>query len=144
MPRTTLKIFLDTSVILAAFGSPKGGSCLILDNQDKKYRCITSLDVIVEALSKVEKFKTSEKEMKGWIKDKNILITQSPKPEKKAKFDKIVVDRKDRHVLAAAKEIKADFLLSLDRKHIVTAKVKNSMNPIKVLTPKEFLQKKPI
>jgi predicted nucleic acid-binding protein len=129
---------------LAAFGSTKGGSSLIIDNQGKGYRCIISLDVVIEALSKVEKFKTSEKEMKDWIKDKNILVIQSPKAEEKAKFDNIVFDRKDRHVLAAAKEIKADFLLSLDRKHIVTAKVKNSMKPTKVLTPKEFLQKKPI
>lgn len=144
MPKSTSRIFLDTSVILAAFGSSKGGSSLIINNQGKAYHCVVSVDIVLEALSKADKFGATEEEIKDWIGKKNILVTQSPTDREKAKFDKIVVDRKDRHVLAAVRKNRADYLLSYDRKHIVVTKVKKTLRSTKVMTPKEFLQKKPL
>ena len=142
MQKRFLRIFLDTSVLLAAFGSPMGGSALIINNQGTSYRCITSLDVIVEALSKAQKLNTTEEAIKKWILDKNIIIIQSPSEQKKACFNTIVLDRQDRHVVAAAVNCKADILLSLDRKHIVTDKIKNQMKDMSIGTPKDFLQGK--
>lgn len=144
MPKSTSKIFLDASVILAAFGSPSGGSALIINYQGKAYKCITSVDIIAEVLHKSYKLKATESALKNFLKKKNILIITSPTEEQKHQFDEVVADKKDRHVLASAKESGADFLLSYDRKHIVVPKVKKALKPTKVITPKEFLTSKPL
>lgn len=117
---------------------------MIINHQGKAYRCITSLEVIAEVLSKKDKFATTEKEIKEWIKTKEILVVSSPSSEEKDSFDTVVRDRKDRHVLAAARRHGVKILLSYDIKHIVTVNVKNALSPILVLTPQQFLQKKPL
>ncbi len=144
MPKTTSKIFLDASVIIAAFGSTGGGSATILSHQGKSYQCIVSLDIIAEVLVKAKKLKTTEKELKNFINEKNVIVTASPSEEEKSLFDKVVKDKKDRHVLAAAKIHKAHFLLSYDRQHIVVEEVKKALHPTAVMTPKEFLKSKPL
>jgi len=55
-------------------------------------------------------------------------------------FDGVLEDE-DRHVLAGAKIAKVKFLISLDKRHILTVKTKKAMKSIKVLSPKDFLQK---
>jgi predicted nucleic acid-binding protein len=142
MPKTTSKIFLDASVIIAAFGSSGGGSALIINAQGKSYRCITSLDVIAETLEKAPKLSTTEKNIIKYIRENNIYIVNSPSEGEKNKFDSIINDEKDRHVLASAEKSMVKILLSYDRKHIVVPKVKKALKPIIVTTPKDFLQKK--
>lgn len=144
MPKNISKIFLDTSVILTAYGSPEGGSALIIKHQGKRYRCLTSEDIVTGVLSKAAKFKTTEEKLKKWIVEKNILVTTSPDEAEKSMFAEVVKDSKDRHVLASTQKIRADILLSYDRKHILTPEIKKLLKPILVMTPKEFLQQKPV
>ena len=46
---------------------------------------------------------------------------------------------KDAHVLAAALECKAEYLLTLDRRHLLTGIVLEAGLPVRLLTPGEFL-----
>jgi len=53
-----------------------------------------------------------------------------------------MIDRKDLHVLAAAAEGKSEFLLTLDRKHVLAAAnaVAKADLPIRILTPGDFIR----
>jgi len=48
--------------------------------------------------------------------------------------------QKDAHVLAAALACRAEYLLTLDRRHLLTDKVLDAGLPIEVLTPGTFLK----
>jgi predicted nucleic acid-binding protein len=54
-----------------------------------------------------------------------------------------LIDAKDLHVLAAAVEGESDFLLTLDRRHILAAveRVKEAGLPIQILTPGDFIRR---
>jgi hypothetical protein len=47
---------------------------------------------------------------------------------------------KDAHVLAAALECGAAYLLTLDRRHLLTPAVESASLPLKVVTPGQFLR----
>jgi predicted nucleic acid-binding protein len=47
---------------------------------------------------------------------------------------------KDAHVLAAALECGAAYLLTLDRRHLLTPAVQSAGLPVEVMTPGEFLR----
>ncbi|PIR43805.1 putative toxin-antitoxin system toxin component, PIN family [candidate division WWE3 bacterium CG10_big_fil_rev_8_21_14_0_10_32_10] len=144
MQRNTYRIFLDTSVIIAAYGSKKGASGTIIKNSGNKYICIISEDILYEFFSKAKKLSTSILNIENWVKEKNIYVVKSPKEKYKESYKFVVGDAKDKHVLASAHNIRAHILLSLDKKHILTEQVKKALYPTLVLTPKEFLTKKPL
>jgi len=144
MLKTISKIFLDSSVVIAALGSKSGGSSLIVSYQGGRYRCLISKAVLSEVFSKKEKLGLSKKEIENWIKRHGIIVSRAPTDEEKEQFLKVTKDLKDRHVLAAARNNQVDILLSYDRKHIIVEEVIAYMEPIKVMTPRQFLQEKPV
>lgn len=54
------------------------------------------------------------------------------------KYDKIVVDQGDSHVLASAEESKASLLVTLDKKHLLI--LKGKIKGLKILTPGELIK----
>lgn len=62
-----------------------------------------------------------------------------PPPERLARCASIVGD-KDAHVLAAALECSAGYLLTLDRRHLITPTTQSAGLPINVVTPGDFLK----
>lgn len=63
-------------------------------------------------------------------------------PEEKLRVYASWIDPKDLHVLAAAVEGGSDFLLTLDRRHVLAAaeKVEEAHLPTKILTPGDFIR----
>jgi predicted nucleic acid-binding protein len=51
-----------------------------------------------------------------------------------------IVGKKDAHVLAAALRSEADVLLTLDRRHFMTEKVRDAGLGLKIATPGDFLR----
>ena len=51
-----------------------------------------------------------------------------------------IVGEKDAHVLAAALKGEADVLLTLDRKHFMTERVRDARLVLKIVTPGDFLR----
>ena len=49
---------------------------------------------------------------------------------------------KDAHVLAAARECKAAYLLTLDRRHLLMPAVQSAQPPLKVVSPGDFLRER--
>lgn len=52
-----------------------------------------------------------------------------------------IIHSKDAHVLAAAEKGHADFLVTLDRKHFMSATVLHAGLPFQIVTPGDFLHR---
>lgn len=137
-----IKLFFDASVIIAAIISSKGASFALLKYASrKKIIAITSKTVINEVsanLHKIEDF--DEKDLDTLIVNNKMIVRKAVgRSEIKQFVD--VVSQKDAHVLAGAKLTNSDYLVSLDRKHIVKNEVKNKVEEIQIVLPKELLTK---
>ena len=69
-----------------------------------------------------------------------LFIFPSPTQKECLKYDKFC-EFEDRHILAGADLTEADFLISLDKKHILKPEVEKALSPMVVCSPKEFLEK---
>jgi len=136
-----LLVFLDASVLIAGLYSEKGGSGEILNLIKKKKIFGSTSQSVIEETEKNIKKKLSTKLLLKLERIITILnIQQIFQPKDILKYRKLV-DIKDLHVLVFANSSKANFLITLDRKHFKTKKLQKANLPFGILTPKEFLEK---
>lgn len=133
-------IFLDSSVLIAGLYSDKGGSAKILELiKKKKLAGFISPSIIEETKRNIRK-KLSLKLLPKLEKLIKIVgVQENFQPKDIIKYRRLV-DIKDLHVLVFTKSSCANFLITLDKKHFKTEKLKNANLPFKILTPKEFLE----
>lgn len=140
-PRVELA-FLDASVLVAAARSPSGGSSVAMDVcHGRFFRAALTERVLLEARVNIaEKF--SESELVRFYQQMAALNAEMVPPPSDATVQQCVplTTAKDAHVLAAALECRAAYLLSLDRRHLITRAVQAAGLPVRVLTPGDFLQ----
>src|SRR3989338_11415203 len=134
-----LRIFLDASVILSGLASSKGGSGkLFKAAQGGKLKLITTPFVIEEVVNHLEKLNIESKQLEDLLSSKIIHLTKNPNEDEIERFHRVSSDPDDAHVLAGAGLSGADKLISLDKKHILTSKVRKYLKPMPVHSPKEF------
>ena len=134
------KVFLDSSVLIAGLYSDDGGSGQILKQIKKKKLVGFISPSIVEETKRNIRKKFSLKilpKLEKLIKIFNIQETFEPKDIIKYRQ---LVDVKDLHVLVFARSSRADFLITLDKRHFKTKKLQKANLPFKIVTPKEFLE----
>ncbi|MDZ7587224.1 MAG: putative toxin-antitoxin system toxin component, PIN family [Patescibacteria group bacterium] len=137
----SLTVFLDASVILSGMASPLGGSGFLLQAaQKKKISLITTPLVINEVNRHLNKLKLQSKQLKTLLNRRIIHLVKDPNEIIIARCRHLTADPHDAHVLAGAILTNVNFLLSLDKKHILTKRVKKHLFPIRVLAPKQFWQ----
>lgn len=137
------KVFLDSSVLVAACGSLTGGSAFILGlSRKEKIKCFVSRDTINEAKKNVFlKFdQKAQTRFLFYLKKANLFVVPTPSEEKIADCRKYI-EAKDAPILAAAQETGISFLLTLDKKHFLREKVIKFASPVVITTPRDFLQK---
>lgn len=128
--------FIDASVILAALGSKSGGSSRVLELVKKsKLNGITSQAVVEEVYRNAHKIKVSESEVSRLISISSLKIISAPASEEVEKYLNVTA-AKDAHVVASAIKSKANVVVTLDKKHLLSKKIKG----LDILTPGEFLQ----
>lgn len=135
-----LKILFNASVVLSGLYSPKGGSARLLSLvQNKKIHGIISETIYDEILRHSEKINIAENLLSKKVI--NIFKNIFPAPFQKNvdKYNTVVVDEGDSHVLATAKESKSSILVTLDKKHLLI--LKNKIKDLEILTPKELIEK---
>ena len=135
-------VFLDASVVVAASRSPTGGSSVALEVcSGRLYRAVMTRLVLQETLVNVTK-KFGEAELLRLYKllaRVNLDIVPPPTP---ASLDqcKPLTGPKDAHVLAAALDCGARYLLTLDRRHLLNSRVLTAGLPVEAMTPGDFLE----
>ena len=129
-----MKLFIDASVWLAAIRNPEGASGMILKLASKgKLSTVWTSFIITEIKNNLppnSKFQTIERQIKPQLinlTSKEIFHWTNLLPDK------------DCHVLAGAFKAKADYLISLDKKHILKAEVQSNF-PIPIRSSSEFLR----
>jgi len=138
-----IKVFLDSSVLVAACGSKTGASALVLGYCRKgKIQGLVSVKAVGEAKKNVLlKFGEIEKKrLLYYLKMANLLVVPSSTAEETARCEK-VINPKDAPILASAIKSSADFLLSLDKKHFFDSKVQEFTGKLKIIAPGDFVVK---
>lgn len=130
-------VFFNASVILAGLKSLTGASRKLLGwAAQGKIKAVVSEVVLDEVWRNFRKLSINEASL-----EKAIIffqIERVPAVEKLKRFERLAIDQDDVHVLASAKEAKADFLVTLDKKHILVLRKK--IRWTKIVSPGELLK----
>ena len=142
MARQRMLLFLDASVLVAASRSPSGGSVLVMEVcRGRRFRAALSARVLLEARVNIaEKF--GEAELVRFYQQLAGLEPEMvpPPPSERLAQCASLVGEKDAHVLAASLECGAGYLMTLDRRHLITPAVQAAGLPVVVITPGDFLR----
>jgi putative PIN family toxin of toxin-antitoxin system len=132
------KVFFNASVVLAGLRSPRGGSGKLLKwSKQKKIKAIISEIILDEIRRNLEKIGLSKKTLSKILRLPDKIIP-APKASSTSVFNDKIVDYGDAHVFASAREAKADFLVSLDKKHILS--LKGKIKKIKIVNPEGLIK----
>lgn len=136
------KVFLDANVIFSATYSATGGSAYIFQLAKKgKLTLYSSRLAIKEAERNLREKANIEKVLNFYdLLDKvYIKLIDVNRTKAKEKFSDLVGE-KDSPILVSAIASKADFFLTLDKKHFLNEKVLSAKLPIKIVTPSQFIK----
>lgn len=135
-------VFLDASVLVAASRSPLGGSALAMEVcSGCEFHAALTTRVLLEARRNIaEKF--GERALLRFYRQIAALDPEMVPPPSTERVEECtpLTTEKDAHVLAAAPGSGAAYLLTLDRRHLLTRAVQSADLPVVVLTPGEFLR----
>lgn len=138
MRKSRSRVFFNASVILAGLFSPKGGSAKLLSwTKIKRVNGIINEIVFQEAVRNAEKIGWKEKDLE---KELGVIFSEilaAPLKKKVRAWRKIVADPGDAHLLASTLEANCQFLVSLDKKHILSLKEK--VKKPKIVSPGELI-----
>ncbi len=139
MARPTL--FIDASVFIAAAASATGGSATVLElGRRGLVRLFGSKLVLIEAERNIREKLSPDVMLRFYSQiGTTDLKLVKPASDHEIAAARQIVAEKDAHVLATAVKGRVDVLLTLDRKHLLTAAVRRA-SPVRIQTPGEFLQ----
>ena len=137
-----MKVFFDASVIIAALLSPTGGSEKTLSFVKLGLiKGITSHTVIEEILEEkhLYKLKRTKEEIEKFIAESTLLI-RKPITAAEVRPYLNLIDPDDAHLIAGAVLTKCEYLLTLDKKHLLRPDIKEKFLPLRIVSPKELLE----
>lgn len=136
-----IKVFLDSSVIIAGIHSSTGASHIILEASHKKIIIAFVSSMVIKEVVKNLKKKFPKVTLRKFIKflpDSNFNKIGFVNEKEVLAFQKLTKE-KDIHVLAAAFSAKVDYLVTLDKKHLLRLRSKSL--PFVILTPGELVER---
>lgn len=136
------RVFLDASVLVAAVASREGGSALVVRAAQKGFfDPVVSRLVLLEAERNVRK-KLPHSALERFhqvLEGTPLHVTPAPTPEE-IRLHERFIHEKDAPILAAAAAGRCVYLVTLDRRHFMTEKLRGTDLPLKILTPGDFLR----
>lgn len=131
-------VFFNASVILAGLKSPSGGSGKLLSfSATNKINGFISEIILDEVLRHVDDVGLSSSRVQSAINAIFSQIQAPPEEKSVSCFNKIVIDQGDAHVLSSCYSAKTDFLVTLDKKHLLSLREK--IKWVKIVSPGELL-----
>ncbi len=137
-----IRVFLDSSVLLAAVASLRGGSAFLLDGaQQGRFEVCVSHLVLLEVERNVrKKLPTAAlKRFHHLLETTPIQIVPSPTSEELHLYQALIHE-KDVPILAAAMRSGSAYLVTLDRRDFLTEKIRTARLSMRVVTPKQFFE----
>lgn len=141
MEKPRVKVFLDTSALIAGIASSTGAAREVLRLAELKLiEIVMSRQVIVEADRNIEaKLPDMLFEYRAFIELLAPVFVGDPSPKDIIKYLDLIVDPDDAPILAAAALYKVDCLVTWDKKHLLKTSIKKGTD-MKILSPGEFLK----
>ena len=135
-------LFLDANIFFAATASNTGASHFLFELGEQKHlKLISSFYALQEARRNIEK-KLGPDKINTFLRLVSCLSkidkTETDDNET-AKYQHLIV-AKDLPILLSAQKMKADFLITLDKKDFKTPKLSNANLPFKIMLPGEYVQ----
>ncbi len=139
-PIQRIKVFVDTSVLIAGVASVTGASAAVLDlSEAESIQMVISRQVLVETdRNFAAKLPGLITQFRQFMQNLAPLMVEDP-PKAAVERAAALIAQKDAAILVAALEAKVDYLMTLDKKHFLKPKVKENI-PIEVCTPADFLR----
>lgn len=137
------RVFFDTCVLIASVLNDEGASHFIIELGKKGFiEIIITTKVIEEARnSLLRKYgKNKVLDLYDTVTTLKTSIHTTLETINENKFIEIISDSKDYHILAGADKYCVDYLLTFDRRHFFTSKIKNANLPFEILLPGDFLK----
>ncbi len=137
------KVFFDSSVLFSAMYSKRGASyALVCFIKRKEITGIITETVIEEVISNIHKLPSyTDGSVRQFIGNGGFLVRRSISVLEIQPYISIVED-KDVHVIAGALLTHCEYLVTLDKKHIATASVKDFLKGrLFVVSPQEMLSR---
>ena len=135
------KVFFDASVIIAAILSPTGGSAKLLNiSKNKNIIAITSQTVIDEVEAHTDKIHTTPGNIAWYIKNSGMLVRERITQTEIEKVS-AVIDSTDAHLIVGARGAVCQYLVTLDKKHLLRSDVQKMVAPLQIVNPKDLLGK---
>jgi predicted nucleic acid-binding protein len=140
MRKQRLKVFLDTSALIAGVASSRGAARAVLQLAEiGLIEVIVSRQVIVEADRNIEeKLPKMLDDYREFMELLSPVLIDDPHQKDVERFLK-VINYDDAPILASAVGSGADFLITWDRKHFIGKNIHIHSN-LKIVTPGEFLK----
>lgn len=133
------RVLFNASVILSGINSPEGGSAKVLSLAKKREITGYISEIIFdEVLRHVGKFDLAKKEIMKFCLDIFSKVLPVPDEDTVKKYQKVIVDEGDAHVLASCEDERVDYLVTLDKKHLLV--LKGKIKGLKIVTPGEFIE----
>ena len=137
-----IRVFLDANVYFAGFHSPQGPSGHLLNLVRRgKMEVFVSRLVLREADRNLRQ-KSSKEALKSFRRYlQSVKLRTCPVPDDKMfQPHEGYLHPKDLPILAAALQVKSDYLITLDQKHFLAPQVLARVTKIKICTPHDFIR----
>ena len=135
----SLKVFIDSDVIISSLLSSSGAAYFLLHNTDAIKPCISNLS-LQEICIVVERLSIDSKKLASLLEGNiEVVQLQYTKETVKTAYGHYVLDENDAHIVAGAKEARARFLVSYNTKDFKVEKIKQDF-AILLITPAHLLQ----
>lgn len=141
MPKTP-RVFLDTSVLIAALFSSKGASAEILELARAEQIQVFISQYVVDETRKTLRLKGTQllPVFDRILETKTFNLLSKP-PKKQINLAKFIIkDLKDAPILALAMHKKVNYLVTLDRKDFIDDPQVAKKSKLKILTPGAFVK----
>lgn len=135
------KISLDSSVIIAGINSTTGASQIILKLARDGEIIASISEIVLQEIMRNLKKKMPENVLIRFLEYLALSNFKKVDFEHESEILKYhgITEDKDIHVIAAAFKSKVDYLVTLDKKHLLKLEGKNF--PFIIITPGEFLKR---
>jgi len=136
--RSTLNLFLDSSVLFTAANSPFGGSAKLFTMEN--IRLFVS-KIVLHEVEKNVRNKLEDVQLKRFFRlvSRVEVIEGIPSKQEIDQTRRIIVE-KDAVILAEFVRSNCDYLITLDKRDFLQEKVFEFVKPKKILSPKMFFK----
>ncbi len=136
-----IKVFLDSNIYYAAAVSRSGGSSVVLELTKSKRIAIYATKIILREAERNIRLKepvSTRLRFYDLLKDSKPKFVKINQKLAEKRFSQ-VINRKDTYVLEGARIAKVKYLVTLDRKHFMSRKMKKETFSFQIITPGKFI-----